>query len=210
MPASEPPLKSGDGPYAARALRSPVLLGLAVSGAVILAAVIIASDGLGGVDLRLAGLAALAIAAAAVLLLVQRYALAARHLRQAHQGAVQVALLDPLTQLPNRAAFRAELEASVRSGGPGSVALLYADLDHFKEVNDGLGHGIGDQLLEEVAARFRATLPQGDLLARIGGDEFAVVLGGTGAHDRAGEVAAAMIECVRKPFKIRGDRKSVV
>jgi diguanylate cyclase (GGDEF)-like protein len=164
-----------------------------------------ATEAVAGLDLRLFGLAALAITAVSVLLLVRRYAIAAKQMSAAHEGAVQVALLDPLTKLPNRAAFRAQLDMSVRSGAPGTVALLYADLDHFKEVNDGLGHGAGDQLLEEVAGRFRSAIPIGDVLARIGGDEFAVVMSGAGVHQRASEVASAMIECVRKPFKVRGN-----
>ena len=206
MQAPKPTDAVDDGrPYAARRMRSPLLLGMAASGAVVLAAVIMASDAIPGLDLRLFGLAALAITAVAVLMLVQRYASAAKQMTVAHEGAVQVALLDPLTKLPNRAAFRAQLDASVKNGAPGTVALLYADLDHFKEVNDGLGHGAGDQLLEEVAGRFQAVMPRGDVLARIGGDEFAIVMAGPGVHQRANEVASAMIESVRKPFKIRGN-----
>ena len=206
MQAPKPTDAVDDGrPYAARRMRSPLLLGMAASGAVVLAAVIMASDAIPGLDLRLFGLAALAITAVAVLMLVQRYASAAKQMTVAHEGAVQVALLDPLTKLPNRAAFRAQLDASVKNGAPGTVALLYADLDHFKEVNDGLGHGAGDQLLEEVAGRFQAVIPRGDVLARIGGDEFAIVMAGPGVHQRANEVASAMIESVRKPFKIRGN-----
>lgn len=205
MEASKPPDSASNGPHSATPTHSPLVLGMAVSGALVLSAAILASDAVPGIDLKLLGLAALALTAVAVLLLVQRYARAATNLTVAHQGAVQVALLDPLTQLPNRAAFRAHLDACAKSGSPETVALLYADLDHFKEVNDGLGHGAGDQLLEEVAGRFRAAIPAGDVLARIGGDEFAVILTGDSVHGRADSVASAMIDCVRKPFRIRGN-----
>lgn len=86
---------------------------------------------------------------------------------------------DPLTGLPNRREFRHRLSMTleaVRSGGS-RHALCYLDLDRFKEVNDSCGHSVGDGLLVKLGGRLRAHLREGDVLARIGGDEFAVIFG---------------------------------
>lgn len=83
---------------------------------------------------------------------------------------------DALTDLPNRAYFHEQLEkrlSSVRAGG--RLAMLYLDLDHFKSINDTLGHPAGDALLKKVALRLQGCLGENDLVARLGGDEFAIV-----------------------------------
>jgi diguanylate cyclase (GGDEF)-like protein len=88
-----------------------------------------------------------------------------------------LALHDPLCGLPNRIFFSERLEAlieSVRAGAP-PAAILYIDLDHFKDVNDTLGHPIGDELIRSVTQRLTQTLRGEDLVARLGGDEFAVI-----------------------------------
>lgn len=89
-----------------------------------------------------------------------------------------MAYRDPLTGLGNRKAFDEQLgQALLRAGSGGSeLALLYLDLDRFKEVNDRFGHDIGDALLRTVAERVRSTLRQPDKAYRLGGDEFAVLL----------------------------------
>ena len=89
----------------------------------------------------------------------------------------RLAHYDPLTGLPNRTLFREQLERElsfVRRGA--QLAVLYLDLDHFKSINDTLGHPVGDELLKAVAARLRGCLRECDLIARLGGDEFAIVL----------------------------------
>ncbi len=88
-----------------------------------------------------------------------------------------LAMHDPLCGLPNRIYFGERLEAAiaeVRAGG-GGAAVFYIDLDHFKDVNDTLGHNIGDELIRNVTLRLSNTLRGGDLVARLGGDEFAVI-----------------------------------
>ena len=102
-----------------------------------------------------------------------------RLLSRALARSTHLATHDTLTGLPNRALFRDRLEQSVawsrREGA--ALAVLYLDLDRFKEVNDTLGHAAGDQLLIGVTARLRACVRETDTLARLGGDEFAIVAG---------------------------------
>ena len=90
-----------------------------------------------------------------------------------------LAYLDGLTELPNRRMFTERLEsliAQMQRSGDGRFALIMIDLDHFKRINDALGHQAGDALLIEAAARLRANVRQNDIVARFGGDEFAMLL----------------------------------
>lgn len=106
-----------------------------------------------------------------------------------HQIAVDLRLLadtDALTGALNRRSFFRHAETLLSTGQP--LAVLLMDVDHFKQVNDRLGHGFGDQVLAEIAARLRSSLRSADILARLGGEEFAVLLPG---HDVTGAVAVA-------------------
>jgi diguanylate cyclase (GGDEF)-like protein len=89
-----------------------------------------------------------------------------------------IALHDPLTQLPNRRLLNDRIEQTIehkkRLGG--AFAVLFIDLDHFKDVNDSLGHQSGDQMLIEVAKRIKQVTRKGDTVARIGGDEFVLIV----------------------------------
>jgi diguanylate cyclase (GGDEF)-like protein len=118
------------------------------------------------------------------------------------------ALHDALTGLPNRRLFEETVGASLaRAGRDGCpVALLFVDLDDFKLVNDRLGHEHGDRILEGVADRLRASLRAGDVPARVGGDEFAVLL-----HDADRETALRLAERVRSAISepIALDRRNV-
>ncbi len=111
---------------------------------------------------------------------------------------------DPLTGLPNRRAL--DLQAGIRLADTQHQcqALLMMDLDRFKEVNDNLGHDIGDQLLIEVGTRLSTHLRGGDLLVRLGGDEFAVLLQDA-AHDQAVEVAIRLCSALARPFDLDGN-----
>jgi len=121
--------------------------------------------------------------------------------RLAHQASH-----DPLTDLPNRTLFGDRLAgaaaAARRRGSP--LAVLFVDLDGFKLVNDSLGHVAGDELLVAVARRLRASLPAEALLARFGGDEFAVLLDGDVDRERALAAAEGVIEALRCPFTAGG------
>ncbi|MEA3019909.1 MAG: hypothetical protein QOI47_1433, partial [Actinomycetota bacterium] len=115
------------------------------------------------------------------------------------------ALHDALTDLPNRPLVedRANqaLAASKRSGQP--VSVLFLDLDRFKNVNDTLGHGAGDDLIRQVATRLRHLVRDADTLARLGGDEFLALLPGVGA-DGAVEVGTRIVEALHQPFFLCG------
>jgi diguanylate cyclase (GGDEF)-like protein len=125
-------------------------------------------------------------------------------LRAARARLLKLALRDPLTGLANRAHFEESLErATARAGRSGQLlALLYLDLDGFKLTNDALGHEAGDALLRAVAARFTAQVRAGDTLARIGGDEFAVILENLSSADSAAVVARKLVAALEAPFVI--------
>ena len=118
--------------------------------------------------------------------------------RQAH--------FDALTSLPNRLLFRDRLSQELASAAAGSQrgALLYVDLDHFKKVNDSVGHAAGDQLLQIAAQRLRACVKDGDTVARLGGDEFTVVLRGISGADSVRQVAARITESLQHPVNVGG------
>ena len=118
--------------------------------------------------------------------------------RQAHY--------DPLTALPNRLLFldRLNQELASATAGLSRGALLYIDLDHFKRVNDSVGHAAGDQLLTIVAQRLRSCVKDGDTVARLGGDEFTVILRNVADPDAARSVADRIIESLQLPVNIGG------
>jgi diguanylate cyclase (GGDEF)-like protein len=118
---------------------------------------------------------AMSLAGAAVVAATGRMFLSFREVRQLADSRV-LALTDELTGLPNRRALLRRLDAAVAADE--AVALLLVDLDHFKELNDTLGHHVGDLLLEQAAERMAGAMRPGDLLGRLGGDEFAAVLAG--------------------------------
>src|SRR5665647_3056599 len=116
-----------------------------------------------------------------------------------HQELTVQATLDDLTGLANRASFNAALSGALGDGPTqNTTSVLFVDLDDFKDVNDVFGHGAGDQLLREVAARLRRATRPGDLCGRIGGDEFAILLRDTGSA-AAAEIAQRIVQAVATP-----------
>lgn len=131
--------------------------------------------------------------------------------READARIRHMAHHDNLTSLPNRVLFRQKLSEALRvdSQNHQVSATLCLDLDNFKNVNDALGHQIGDDLLRVVAKRLRSALRDHDTLARIGGDEFAIVLPNVRAADEAAVVAQRLIEAIRPPINVEGHNLSV-
>ena len=125
---------------------------------------------------------------------------------EAQARANHLALHDSLTGLPNRVMFREKLEAAFegRRRDAQCVAVLCLDLDHFKEVNDTLGHAIGDALLIQVADRLRLCVRPSDTVARLGGDEFAIIQLGVQAADEAAALSLRVVEIMREPFIVEG------
>jgi diguanylate cyclase (GGDEF)-like protein/PAS domain S-box-containing protein len=111
---------------------------------------------------------------------------------------------DLLTGLPNRRLFRDRLEQSVKHAVRAQlpIALLYIDLDKFKETNDTFGHNVGDQLLQQVADRIRSCARESDTVARIGGDEYTVILQDLANVQHAAVIAEKMINQLANPFHI--------
>ncbi|MFG1952969.1 EAL domain-containing protein [Micromonospora sp. NPDC048830] len=124
----------------------------------------------------------------------------------------QLAALDPLTGLPNRKALLAEVaeqvhlhaERAAKGASDAHLALLLIDLDRFKNVNDALGHAVGDRLLVEVSARLAGAVGEGDLLARLGGDEFAIVSARLTGVEDARETAERLARALAEPVSLDG------
>ena len=113
---------------------------------------------------------------------------------------------DPLCGLPNRIFFGERLESVIEEVRAGSspAAVLYIDLDHFKDVNDTLGHPIGDELIRNVTLRLSHVLRGDDLVARLGGDEFAVITSAANDHGTMLAVAQRIITAICAPYSING------
>ena len=114
---------------------------------------------------------------------------------------------DPLTKLPNRLLLAARLEHAIqRAQRDGSLlAVLFIDLDRFKNINDSLGHPVGDNLLQIVAHRLGSGVRSEDTVARLGGDEFVVVLEGLGDISHATDVAKLIMNNLAQPFELKGN-----
>ncbi len=126
--------------------------------------------------------------------------------RQAQQRALEhQATHDPLTSLPNRTALMKHLGSLLARTAPHDcIALLMLDLSRFKEINDTLGHDVGDEVLREVARRFSAQLKGGAMISRIGGDEFTVVLAEVNDRSTVDALALRVIDSLRTPIDARG------
>jgi diguanylate cyclase (GGDEF)-like protein/PAS domain S-box-containing protein len=125
--------------------------------------------------------------------------------KEAELRLAHAARHDSLTGLPNRTLFRERLDEALARARRGSgCALLCLDLDRFKEVNDTLGHPVGDRLLVAVADRLRRELRETDMLARLGGDEFAIIQSFLLEPQEAAALARRLIEALARPFIIDG------
>jgi diguanylate cyclase (GGDEF)-like protein/PAS domain S-box-containing protein len=137
-----------------------------------------------------------------------------RDITERRRGEARVqhlAFHDPLTGLPNRLLFQDRLGVAVAQAHrlEQNLAVLFLDLDHFKRINDSLGHSAGDALLREVAGRLTACIREGDTVARLGGDEFLAILPGVGTEADASIVGRKILDTVRSPVRLQ-DRELVV
>jgi len=132
-------------------------------------------------------------------------------LKQAEERIQHLAHYDSLTDIPNRRLFYDRLShaTSLTRRDRSELALLYIDLDKFKAVNDTLGHDAGDELLKCVADRIRDALRESDTLARMGGDEFAVILPAITSREDVAKVAAKIIGALSMSFKLNGHAQEV-
>ncbi len=127
-----------------------------------------------------------------------------RMIQHSQQHYFRLSNFDTLTKLPNRAMFNDRLERNRLQAQRGGfkLAVLFVDIDHFKAVNDNLGHDVGDALLQEVAARMEACVRKVDTVARLGGDEFTVILCDLQDTHDAGKVAQTMLNKLAEPFAL--------
>lgn len=127
-----------------------------------------------------------------------------REMKQAERQLEQMAFFDPLTGLANRTLFEKRLKEALNNARIDGcrLALLFIDLDRFKYVNDTYGHSTGDELLMQVSVRLKIALRDNDTVARMGGDEFTIILNRTKTKADALQVAAKIIAAIRRPFSI--------
>lgn len=124
--------------------------------------------------------------------------------RQAQERETYLTLHDPLTQLPNRRHLLLRLSHILAATSPqrGHVAVLFIDLDHFKTVNESLGHEAGDRVLGEAARRLQTHLRPADFIAHVGSDQFVIVMVGISGHDAALTLTKELQECMRAPYVV--------
>ncbi|MEI7867916.1 MAG: EAL domain-containing protein [Candidatus Methylumidiphilus sp.] len=127
--------------------------------------------------------------------------------KQSEAIILQQANFDPLTGLPNRRMFIDRLRQAIQKShrADNKLALMFLDLDHFKDINDTLGHDIGDELLKETTQRLQTCIRETDTLARPGGDEFTLVMDELDDPKSVDRVAQCILHCMSEPFQLKGE-----
>lgn len=127
-------------------------------------------------------------------------------MKESEERIRNLAYYDPLTQLPNRRLFADRLAVAIAHAHrqQGKLAVMFVDLDRFKRINDSLGHGVGDELLQQVAQRLIDAVREDDTVARMGGDEFIVLLAEVEEIEPVAQVARRVIAAMTTPFAIAG------
>lgn len=125
------------------------------------------------------------------------------------QELIRLAHFDTLTNLFNRTRLYQELNALVARFERHKIpfAILFGDIDHFKQINDGYGHHIGDYVLRVVARRLKKLLRQDDIIARLGGDEFIILLDGVNRYEIVASIAEKILSAIVKPVRLQGSQK---
>jgi diguanylate cyclase (GGDEF)-like protein/PAS domain S-box-containing protein len=127
--------------------------------------------------------------------------------RKEHEDKLeQLALYDSLTNLPNRVLFTSRLEEEMVRQNNTSLAVMFLDLDNFKQINDTMGHAVGDWLLNNFGKRVNESLRQNDMVARLGGDEFVILLPNLKEQEEAIEIARNIIKSLQNDWEIEGNK----
>ena len=192
-------VKPASRPAGYAALRLGLALAFAAVAAIVIGAVALVSGAAaagtpGAVGLVGAGTAVLAVALLVVSLHLQR---ARTELARRDAEIHDLASVDSLTGLPNRGAFERELERHVRPGA--ELALMLLDLDNLKSINDSMGHAVGDEILRGTALRIEGCLRTTDVVSRLSGDEFAVLLPRVGDRTNLEVIARRILDAVQQP-----------
>ncbi|MEK7666833.1 MAG: EAL domain-containing protein, partial [Pseudomonadota bacterium] len=126
--------------------------------------------------------------------------------RQAEETIHRLAYIDPVTGLPNRVRFREQVQQAIEEAKKQRhpLVLLHLNLEHFREINDTLGHNRGDSLLQQVGMRLRSALFTPDVVARLGADEFGILLPRLAAIDNVRHIIKKIQDCLEAPFTIDG------
>ena len=132
-------------------------------------------------------------------------------LKKTNEQITHLAYHDPLTSLPNRILFYDRLNQAITKArrDKESIAVLFLDLDGFKAINDTLGHDVGDELLREASKRIVACVRDSDTVARMGGDEFMVILSSVRTPNSNNRVAKEIVEAIASPFMLNGKNLSI-
>ncbi len=131
--------------------------------------------------------------------------------KRAETKIEHLALHDVLTSLPNRTLFLEKLGNSIATNRRGAeLAILCLDLDHFKDVNDTMGHDAGDVLLRLAARRLSRVVPKSGMAARFGGDEFAVIMPDVRDRDTVVQLCKNVVNTLSRPFRVRASASSWV
>ncbi len=143
--------------------------------------------------------------------LVEAYSEMRRQVHQRQRYLDHIAHHDALTQLPNRTLFRDRLEhaLAIALRGEAQVGLMFLDLDEFKQVNDSLGHLVGDELLKAMAERLVSLVRNSDTVARLGGDEFAILVEGITSRDDMAMLAGKILKVVEQPMVLDGQQLQI-
>lgn len=130
------------------------------------------------------------------------------HTKQTLERLQRIAFFDPLTGLPNRQLFRDRLHMAMSRvrRETRQLAVLFIDLDKFKQVNDVFGHLVGDQLLIDVAERLKHQVRETDTVARFGGDEFVLLIDSVETSDQVHRIADKVVQALRQPFTVKSER----
>lgn len=153
-------------------------------------------------------IAGLLLTAGLLAFLLRRLRAATRQLQQSQTAAQYLAFHDTLTGLPNRALFEDRLRRALSAlrRDNSRMALLYLDLDRFKTVNDTLGHPVGDELVRQTAARLEKAVREIDTVARVGGDEFAIIITGLRDGEAVEELCRRLLKQIGQPFDVAGNQ----